>query len=71
MIFLGTDLMNVNSFTYRKKDLTKHVVVIVCSVFNGTSTQDGSICANCGRVKPTQVAKDGRDTMHNSQNVTQ
>ena len=44
----------------------------VCLVFNGTSTQDMSICANCGRVKPTQLAKDGqRDTMHNSQYVTQ
>ena len=40
---------------------------LVCLVFNGTSTQDRSICANCGRVKPTQLAKDGqRDTMHNS-----
>ena len=42
----------------------------VCLVFNGTSTQDRSICVNCGRVKPTQLAKDGqRDTMHNSQYV--
>ena len=41
----------------------------VCLVFNGTSTQDRSICANCGRVKPTQLAKDGqRDTKHNRQN---
>ena len=41
-------------------------------MFNGTSTQDRSICANCGRVKPTQLAKDGqRDAMHNSQYVTQ
>ena len=41
-------------------------------VFNGTSTQYRSICANCGRVIPTQLAKDGqRDTMHNSQYVTQ
>ena len=41
--------------------------VFVCLVFNGASTQDRSICANCGRVKPTQVAKDGqRETMHNS-----
>ena len=32
----------------------------VCLVFNGTSTQDRSICANCGRVKPTQAAKDGQ-----------
>ena len=44
----------------------------MCLVFNGTSTQDRSICANCGRVKPTQLAKDGqRDTVHNSQYVTQ
>ena len=41
-------------------------------MFNGTSTLDRSICANCGRVKPTQLAKDGqRDIMHNSQFVTQ
>ena len=41
-------------------------------VFNGTSTLDRSICANCGRVKPTQLDKDSRrDTMHNSQYVTQ
>ena len=46
--------------------------LFVCLVFNGTSTQDRSICANCGRVKPTQLAKDGqRDTMHNSQYVKQ
>ena len=45
--------------------------LFVCLVFNGTSTQDRSMCANCGRVKPTQLAKDGqRDTMHNSQYVT-
>ena len=45
---------------------------LVCLVFNGTSTQDRSICANCGRVKPTQLTKDGhRDTMNNSQYVTQ
>ena len=30
-------------------------------MFNGTSTQDRSICANCGRVKPTQLAKDGQE----------
>ena len=31
-----------------------------------------SICANCGRVKPTQAVKDGQqDTMHNSSYVTQ
>ena len=41
-------------------------------MFNGTSTQDRSICVNCGRVNPTQWANDGqRDTMHNSQCVTQ
>ena len=34
--------------------------MFVCLVFNGTSTQDRSICANCGRGKPTQVAKDGQ-----------
>ena len=46
--------------------------VFVYLVFNGTSTQDRSICANCVRVKPTQLAKDGqRDTMHNSKYVTQ
>ena len=46
--------------------------VFVCLVLNGTSTLDRSICANCGRVKPTQWAKDGqRDIMHNSQYVTQ
>ena len=46
--------------------------LFVCLVFNGTSTQDRSICANCRRVKPTQMAKDvQRDRMHNSQYVTQ
>ena len=54
---------------------TEHTLTItffVCLVLNGTSTQDRSICANCGRVKPTQLAKDGqRDTMHNFQYVTQ
>ena len=46
--------------------------MFVCLVLNGTSTQDGSVCADCGRVKPTQLAKDDqRDTMHNSQYVTQ
>ena len=46
--------------------------LFVCLVFNGTSTQDRSICPNRGRVKPTQLAKDGQqDTMHNSQYVTQ
>ena len=29
----------------------------VCLVFNGTSTQDRSICANCGRLKPTYCDK--------------
>ena len=48
------------------------VFLFVCLVFNGTSTQDRSICAICGRVKPTQVAKDGqRDTRYNSQYVAQ
>ena len=48
------------------------VNMFVCLVSNGTSTQDRPICANCGRVKPTQLAKDGQwDTMHNSQYVTQ
>ena len=42
-------------------------VLFVCLVFNGTSTQDRSIFANCERMKQTQVAKDGqRETMHNS-----
>ena len=31
-----------------------------------------SICANCGRVKPTRLVKDGQqDVMHNSSYVTQ
>ena len=48
------------------------VCLFVCLVFNGTLTQDRSISANYGRVKPTQLAKGGqRDTMLNSQYVTQ
>ena len=51
---------------------TRESALFVCLVFNGTSTQDRSICANCGRVKQTQLAKDvQRDTTHNSQYVTQ
>ena len=48
-----------------------HIVMMknmyfVCLVSNSTSTQDRSICANCGRVKPTLLANDGeRDTMYN------
>ena len=59
--------------TYQKELWTiKLSMLFCCLVFNGTSTQDRSICANCGRVKLTQVAKDGkRETMHNSQYVTQ
>ena len=54
------------------KCLKSSICLFVCLVFNGTSAEDRSICANCGRVKPTQVAQDGqRDTMHNSQYVTQ
>ena len=49
-----------------------NVGVFVYLVFNGTSTLDRSIYANCGRVKPTQLAKDGqRETMHNSWYGTQ
>ena len=59
--FTGCQLSNTCTVVYciRSQDF-------VCLVFNGTSPQDRSVCANCGRVKPTQLAKGGqRDTMHN------
>ena len=67
----GPSFSNASTAQLRRKGAERfcHFVGLV---FNGTSTQDRSICANCGRVKPTWLAKDGqRDTMHNSQHVTQ
>ena len=71
-VILVINFYITDGYVYDSLLLVTSRLLFVCLVFNGTSTQDRSICADCGRVKPTQAAKDGqRETMHNSQYVTQ
>ena len=55
-VYPGMDLTMKHTVTLVKDNLVLELQItrcclFVCLVFNGTSTQDRSICANCGRVK--------------------